>query len=462
MDLAQRSTPLTFAEAAHLLRRTIYHPSWSAISSLVGKTPLAAVDAMLNAQETPPTPPAWANNPPEFQDFAEAARLWPELQLWWMNRVLTLPSLRERMVMIWHNVFTSDYITVYAAQLNVKQSETIRTNAFNFRVLAEAMIGDAATLRYLNGDQSIKGNPNENFAREWFELFTLGVGNYTEADVVQASRAFTGWRIIGLRGVYNRQLADLGQKTVLDQTGPWEWADIVRITFEHPASARWVARKLCKAFLEHFPSEEDVDALAALLRTHNFNLAPVLRTLLTSEHFFRTDIRGALIKSPAELVTGLAAILGGTTMDRTYAVSSMTKLTQEPFYPPTVEGWKGHHAWISSSTFPQRQRYAESFVDGRQTGSSAKINDAAGTALNIDLVALVRQMPDADDAEKLVNNVSALLLPIEISKEQHAVLLEIMLAGAQVYEWDIDSLSTPQRLKFLFQALVRMPEFQLM
>ncbi len=462
IDLTERTSPLTFADAVHLLRRTTMHPTWAAATALVGKTPAGAVDQLLAVQEPDPQPPSWADTPPEFTDFAAAARLWPELQRWWADTLLTKTSLRERMVMLWHNTFTSDYITVYAGQWMVKQQQLIRTQAFSYRALAEGMVADPGMLRYLNGDQSIKGNPNENFAREWFELFTLGVGNYTEKDIVEAARAFTGWRISGLRGVYNRSLADLDTKTILNQTGKWEWQDVARITFEQPACARWVAGKLLRQFVAFYPSDEDIEALAVHIRTSNFELKPVLRALLTSNGFYAPELRGALIKSPADLVVGLAAVLNATTMNRPYALSSMGRLTQELFYPPTVQGWQGHHAWITSSTFPQRQRYAESFIDGKQAGVATPITTVSGTPLEPDVIAFVRQMPGSDDAHKVVDAVASLLLPIPITKEQHEVLLEILLAGARDYEWDLNEPASVQRVKFLLRAIVRMPEFQLM
>ncbi|HLP27118.1 MAG TPA: DUF1800 domain-containing protein [Candidatus Didemnitutus sp.] len=462
IDLSPRTTPLTLEDAAHLLRRATYHPTWTSAAMIVGRTPSEVVNTLIDTVEPPPNPPSWAGTPPEFNDFAAAALLWPELQQWWMSRAITLPSLRERLVMLWQNTFSTDYITVYAGQWMLRQSQTIREKAFAFKDLATSMVSDPAMLRYLSGDQSIKGNPNENFAREWFELFTLGVGNYTERDVVEAARAFTGWRISGIEGVYNRGLADLGEKTILGQTGPWEWGDVVRITFEQDACARWVARKLLMTFVEFAPSADDIQGVATLVKQNSYDLKPVLKTLLTSQHFFDPVRRGALIKSPADLVIGLAAVLRATDVDLSYAISSMTKLTQEPYYPPTVEGWKGHHAWITSSTFPQRQRYAESFIDGRQTGSSSKLLNTSGKPLTPDVVAFIRLLPDHNDAMKVVENVAKILLPVPTTQEQRDVLLEIMLAGAQVYEWDIDAPSAVQRVKFLLQAIVRMPEFQLM
>lgn len=462
IDLSPHLSPLSFEDAAHLLRRTTLNPTWDEITRCVGRTASSVVADLLAAAEPAPAEPAWANDPPEFTDFGTAAKLWPELQQWWADVAIRRSSLRERMVLLWHNTFTTDYITAYYAQWMVGQSRMLRANAYDFRALATGIISDPAMLRYLNGDQSIKGNPNENFAREWFELFTLGVGNYTEQDIVEAARAFTGWRISGLRGTYAKGLADLSEKTILGQTGPWEWSDVVRITLNNPACARWVAAKLLRTFVTYYPSPDDIEAVANLVRTHNFDLSKVLAPLLASNGFFDTSIRGSLIKSPADLILGLVSMCGAQSLDRSHIVASMTRLSQEPFYPPTVQGWQGHHAWITTSTFPLRQRFAESFIDGKQSGVATKLVDMAGTTLTPDVVAVVRSLPNPQDAVKVVEHVAALMLPVSTTQQQRDVLLEVMLAGAQVYEWDVNAPSAVQRIKFLMQAIVRMPEYQLM
>lgn len=462
IDLSPHTAPLAFDDVAHLLRRTTFNPTLDEITRRVGRTASAVVSELLTAAEPAPAEPAWANDPPEITDFAMAAKRWPELQQWWADVAIRRASLRERMVMIWHNTFTTDYITAYYAQWMVGQSRMLRANAYDFRALATGIIADPAMLRYLNGDQSIKGNPNENFAREWFELFTLGVSNYTEQDIVEASRAFTGWRITGLKGTYTRGLADLGEKTILGQTGPWEWQDVLRITLEHPACARWVAAKLLRTFVTYYPTHEDIEAVAVLVRTNNYDLSKVLATLLASKGFFNSSIRGSLIKSPADLILGLVTMCGAQSVDRSYIVASMTRLSQEPFYPPTVQGWQGHHAWITTSTFPLRQRYAESFIDGKQSGVATTLIDTAGKKLTPDVVAVVRGLPNPQDAVKVVEDIARLMLPLPITPQQRDVLLEIMLAGAQVYEWDVNATSAVQRIKFLMQAIVRMPEYQLM
>ncbi len=459
MDLTVRTQLLTRADALHLLRRTTFHPTWEAADALVGRTPQSAVQQILDA-DPPLTLPVWADQQPA-STFQEAQRLWGELQAWWIRHCLQSPSFRERLVGMWHNHFTSDYITVYAAQWMVTQSKLLREQRFNFRALSEGIVGDPAMLRYLNGDQSVKGNPNENFGREWFELFALGIGNYTEQDIVEASRAFTGWRVSGLTSVYNRQLADLGTKTILGQTGPWEYKDVIRITLEQDACARFIANKILTTFVEYYPKPESIAAVAKLIRDNDYNLRPVFAKIFASEGFYDVAIRGALIKDPMVLSIGLASVLGVPTLHPSFVIAAMSALTMIPFYPPTVQGWPGHHQWITSSTFPLRQRFAESFLDGRVTGSSTMLADEQGAQLKPDLVTLVKKFPESNKAESVVKNMAMLLLPVATSAKQEEVLLDIMMAGAPAYTWDIESGTAASRIKLLMQAIVRMPEFQL-
>ncbi len=460
IDLSPYTTPLTLQDAYHLVRRATFHPSFSAASALVGKGAGQAVQQLL-AVEPPVSLPSWANDPPALTQET-GPPLWTELQQWWVGQTLQHSAALEVMVAMWHNHFTSDYLTVYASQWMVKQSMLLRTNAWNFKALGENIVGDPAMLRYLNGNQSIKGNPNENFAREWFELFALGIGNYTEFDIVEAARAFTGWRIVGKDSEYSRQLADLGNKTIFGQTGPWEYGDVIRLTLEQEACSRFIATRLIRTFVEFYPSAEAIDAVAAEIRANNYQLQPVLQKLLSSVYFYQTTVRGALIKSPLQLAVGLAAVTQTTNVHPLFVVRSMIDLTMTPFFPPTVEGWKGHHAWINSSTFPNRQRFGESYIDGRMAGTSTKLTTRDGADLVIDLVNVVRQLPDHDNAQAVVDHVCELLLPVQTSTEQKAVLLDIMMAGLPASYWDIDGPTANSRLRLLFQSIVRMPEYQLM
>jgi uncharacterized protein (DUF1800 family) len=460
VDLSPFAPVLTRTDALHLLRRATFHPSLDMVEALVGKGAPQAV-ATLMALEPPVSLPSWANDPPALTQQT-GPPLWADLQKWWIGHVLTTTSVRDLMVAFWQNHFTSDYIVVYASQWMVAQSMLFRQHAYDYPTLSEQIVGDPAMLRYLDGNQSVKGRPNENFAREWFELFSLGVGNYTEADVLEAARAFTGWRVMGRTAEYNRQLADLGQKTILGQSGPWEYNDVIRITLEQDACARFIATKMIQTFVDYYPSDEAIAAVAALVRTHAYNLRPVLETLLSSNYFYATQHRGALIKSPLQLSVGLASLLNATAVDPASIVQAMIQLTMTPFYPPTVQGWKGHHNWINSSSFPNRQRFGEAFLEGRQMGTGTRLQTTQQTPLEIDLVSVVRRLPQYDDAEAVVAGVCELLLPVETSQEQRDILLDVMMGGLPASYWNIDETTANSRLRQLFQTIVRMPEFQLM
>lgn len=461
--LTARTTPLTLSDAYHLIRRATLHPSLQLAQQFVGKTPAEAVGALID----PPNDgnlPAWADRAPSLgEDISVVAGRWGELQRWWADRLLSGPSLRERMTLFWMNVFVTDYITVYYPQHNVTQMRTIRRYALeSYRDLSLAMVGDPAMLIYLNGNLSLKGNPNENFAREWFELFSLGVGHYTEEDIQEAARAFTGWAVVGLQGRHYPALSDTGTKTILGQTGTWGWQDVIRITLEHPQCARFIAKKLWRTFISPSPDDSEIDALADVIRGNDYNMGPVLRILLASEAFYRPDVRGSLIKAPVDLVTGLASFFGGTSIDRALYVNVNGVLDQVLFYPPTVEGWKGHRTWISSTTFPLRQRVGEGFVVAR-TADGRAIPLQGGGSYSLDLVAHARTMPGHTNPRELVRSYAAALLAVPITQEQEDVLVEILMTGLEEHYWDInDEAAARPRLRGLLQAIVRMPEFQLM
>lgn len=461
--LSPRTTPLTSADAYHLLRRGTYHASPQKAALLVGKTPAEAFEILVTPANDG-TLPSWAQTAPTNDDFAVVAARWPELQRWWAGRIVASDGgLREKMTLFWHNVFTCDYITVYFPQFNVVQSRTIRSLALeSYKDLSRAMVGDPAMLIYLNGNQSIKGNPNENFAREWFELFSLGVGNYTEQDIVEAARAFTGWSISGLAGRHNPQLSDNGEKTILGRTGNWTWRDVLDITFEQPACARFIARRLWRTFVENDPSDETIDAVAERIRQADFIMLPVLRDILTSEAFYSSRVRGALIKSPIELITGLMASFATPTLARTQILEGATRLDQQLYYPPTVEGWKGHHAWISSTTYPLRQRIGQSFVEAR-TADGRPLRTEANTDLSVDVMGFVRSFPGSATARGFVRDATTALLAIAISKEQEDVLVEIVMRGLdENLYWNLDDPAMPGGIRNFLAAVVRMPEYQLL
>ena len=458
-NLTLRTSPLTLAEALHLLRRATLQPSLASAQALVGLTPAQAVTELMKPVPAP-QPPSWYNDPPRYTNIQDVSRRWQELKFWYVQRIVSTPGIEARMVGFWHNIFTSDYITVYFSQFMYLQNKTIRENIWDYAKLAEEMVSDPAMLIYLNGNASIKGNPNENFAREWFELFSLGVGNYTEEDIVEAAKAFTGWNIVELASQYNPQLSDPSEKTILGKTGNWDYKDVIRITLENPACALFIAKKICKEFVESAPSDELLAAIAQLIASNKFNLKPVFEALFASEEFYDVQRRGALIKSPADLFIGLLSTFGLTNIHPDYVTNYLYRLNMEPFYPPTVEGWKGHHAWINSSTFAQRQQIGYYAVQGKTIEAQGFVN-LQGAPVLFDAAVWLRTLPNSNNPREVVNNVAQLLLPIETTQQQKDVLLEILLAGSPDYEWSNEAQSTAQRVTFLLQAIVRMPEFQL-
>jgi uncharacterized protein (DUF1800 family) len=234
-------------------------------------------------------------------------------------------------------------------------------------------------LRYLDNLHNEAAHPNENFARELMELYTLGIGNYTEADVREAARAWTGLRIRRATGeVYvNERLHDDGSKTFLGRSGNFGGTEIVNTIFEQPAAARYFASKLLTFFVYADPEPELVEAVAASLRAHAFVLAPVLTTLLSSNVFYSDRAYRALVKSPVEFVVGSYRLFG-VAQAEPGALAALRRMTQILFYPPNVKGWPGGSAWLSTSTVLARENFANALMTASVVSNSSDWLLAAG------------------------------------------------------------------------------------
>jgi uncharacterized protein (DUF1800 family) len=251
----------------------------------------------------------------------------------------------------------------------VDQNNLFRANALgNIRELTLKVSQDPAMLRYLDNSQNIKAHPNENYARELMELFTLGIGNYSETDVRESARAFTGWsfdRDYAFRDFPARH--DDGSKTFLGQTGNFTGHDIVEIIFAQPAAARWFAKGLLNFFVYNDPEPALIDAVAALIRKNDFNLQPVMSTVMHSNVFFSDRAYRALVKSPVQFVAGSYQLFGVRNSD-VAALGALRRMGQILFYPPNVKGWDGGAAWLNSQTMLTRENFA--------SGLMAKMGDA--------------------------------------------------------------------------------------
>jgi hypothetical protein len=230
--------------------------------------------------------------------------------------------------------------------------------------LRDLLIGiaqDPAMLVYLDNHQNVKGHPNENFAREIFELFSLGVGNYTETDIQEAARAFTGWTLDpGLMWYVDRpDLHDDGIKTVLGRSGNFDGEDLVDVILEQQATARFVGAKLYRFFVREQLDDELAAKIAAALRQHDYEIAPFLEQIFLSRDFYSTASTGTQIKSPVHLLVSTYRKLGLTEMPTTPDLAALTGgLGQRLFQPPNVKGWDGGRTWINPSTLFQRQNVA--------------------------------------------------------------------------------------------------------
>ena len=291
------------------------------------------------------------------------------LKAWWAFRLTESPHpLEERMTLMWHDHFATSYQKVQSVRMMADQNRLFRREALGrFDRLLLDVARDPAMLVWLDSNLNRKRQPNENFSRELFELFGLGLGNYTEKDIQEAARAFSGWHVRHGRYWFNEAQCDRGSKQVLGKTGAFDGEDVIRVTLEQPACSRLIARRLLEEFVAPGPKPEQVEELAGRLKHHRWQLRPVLGELFRSELFFAERSRGARIKSPIELVVGTFRQLGGTA-----AYSSMVELTaqlgQDLFQPPSVKGWDGDRGWLNTASMILRLNFASEVTGGRGLG----------------------------------------------------------------------------------------------
>lgn len=294
------------------------------------------------------------------QATRDLRKLIPQLNLNWMRQMVKEEegALVERMALFWHGHFACAPNRVdFAAQ----QLATLRQYALgNFRDLLVAISKDAAMILYLNNQQNRKNKPNENYARELMELFTLGRGHYTEADVKAAARAFTGWFTNRFTGEFNfnSRQHDEGSKTFMGRTGNWNGEDIIDFILENRQTARFLAEKLYHYFVNEQPNEQAIESLAQVLYQSNYNIATTMRYLLDSEWFYNAENMGNKIKSPIELLVGLSKTLHIKFDDPKAIVLPQRALGQVLFQPPNVAGWTSGKGWIDNATLLLRLNLA--------------------------------------------------------------------------------------------------------
>lgn len=234
---------------------------------------------------------------------------------------------------------------------------------------------------YLDTQTNHKDHPNENFARELFELFTLGEGHYSEDDIKQAARAFTGWHVALHRGggfAFNRARHDAGVKRVLGKTGAFDGDDILAIVLDQPSCATYIVTKLWREFISDMPDPREVERLAAVFRTNGYQITPLLRALLTSPYFWAPENRAVLVKSPVELIVGTIRLFQLPITETDVLAKYGKRLGQDLFDPPNVKGWPGGTRWITSATLLNRWQLLQRGLRGSEMGMH--LHQAHGTA----------------------------------------------------------------------------------
>lgn len=291
-----------------------------------------------------------------------------DLRHWWLEGMLTSPApLLEKMTLFWHGHFATSVLKVRDGYWMWLQNDTLRRNALgNFATLTKKMSRDPAMMIYLDLQKSERENPNENWARELMELFTIGIGNYAEQDIRESAGAFTGYRV-DLRTQQFQFRAfqhDASSKTFMGRTGPFDGDDIIDMLLEKPACAQFIGRKIWRYLVEDEPSAQILDALADRIRAHNYEIRPVLREIFSSSEFYSEHVIRSQIKSPVQFLIQTAKLLEIPLPPVTIAQNAMRQMGQILFAPPSVKGWDGGKSWISTSTLLFRYNFANYLING--------------------------------------------------------------------------------------------------
>jgi hypothetical protein len=505
----------TTAEAAHLLRRTTFGSNVQQIAQAVSLGLPATMDELLKILPAPGAPVDPTNGQPFVTGTIDLTggnpgRYRAYIKAWWADLMVTqAPSITEKLALFWMNHFVVEATVVNHPQILFSYLDFMRSNALgNFRAMARRVTIEPAMLRYLNGNTNTKGNPNENYARELQELFTIGKGperasgdytTYTEHDVREAARVLTGWRDARqtLTTVFNaaqhdatdkRFSAAYGNRVIKGRSGVdagnAELDDLITMIFDQQATRYHIVRKLYRWFVDSdiTPDVEQnvIVPLGDLLFSSNWNVEPVLRTLLSSNHFFSDDIRGAMLKSPADLVVGMLRSIGyraPSDVQQRYAIgtslaNSMAALQMDLCEPPGVAGYDATYQapdydrlWLNTATLPLRNGATDAFIYGQR-----------GRGGVFDSIAFVKTIPNASDAYALVDAVVERFFAVPISPGMRTTLVvDVLQQGGRDYEWtqqweeftaneqqQANRLAVKTKLDLFFRYIFRMAEFQLL
>ncbi len=524
MSLDPYAGPWAFEQAAHLLRRTIFGPTYSQIKDAVQNGLEATVNSLLADQPLPDPPvnyyfqndpnvpvgETWIGQPYDDQNQFAVYRT-RSLAAWTFGLINQQGlSIREKMVLFWHNHFVVS--NVNDPKFVYRYITTIRERALgNFRELVKEINVDPAMLRYLNGNQNTAVAPNENYARELLELFTIGKGplagpgdytHYTEDDIKEMARILTGWVGVGyfsnddtpVNSIFipnwhdqgTKQLSHRFDNVVISNAGDQEHQILVDIIFQKSEVARFICRKLYRWFVYYDINDtieqNVIEPLAQIFIDNDYEIKPALEALLKSQHFFDMLSMGCIIKNPIDFVMGLVNQLEVPVPDNLtpqyFSWLSLFQVTPEMqmqyYAPPDVAGWKAYYQepsyyrlWINSVTLPQRM----SFTDTMAT-TGLELNPQF--SLQIDVLNFILTIDNNLDPNAVVSEFASILFPQPLTQIQLDYLKNALIPGLPDYEWTIEfgdylvdptnmdlATSIENKLRNLFKAMLAMPEYHL-
>jgi len=430
--------PWNAERASHLLRRAGFAAGPDTVRRAAELSPKEVIDGLF---ADPPDDEPFERESRDLSGAVLATGDAKNLAPWWFHRMLHSPQpLREKATLFWHGHFATSADKVNDGQLMFEQNALLREHALgDFTAMVQGISRDPAMLIYLDSATNRKSHPNENYAREVMELFCLGEGNYTEQDVRQVARCFTGWEVRRKKFRFNAYQFDSGEKTILGETAAFTGEDAVRRILEEPASPRFIARKLVRFFVRDEPDAPDtlLEPLAEQLRNDNMRVGGALRRIFASRLFFSAHAAAQKVRSPVELLVGLLRALDGSANVRVLADAS-DQLGQAVFRPPSVKGWDGGRAWINSAT-----------LLGRANSVRRLLNDENTRFGRGGLVELARRF-DQSEPSRFVRWLATLLLAVPLPSDVERQLVRLAERGEQ-----------ETNFREVLYSMATLPEFQL-
>lgn len=460
-------SPWDLPKVGHLYRRAAFGATLAELERGLQAGPERTVEVLLQGEPTPDVDAIAATMARAIAQANSGA----QLPAWWLYRMLYGGHpLREKLTLFWHNHFATSNLKVNNAGFMLGQYELMRRHAQgNFRALLLAMSHDPAMMVWLDTNQSQRNQPNENYARELMELFSLGINhprqpgrrNYSEQDIREAARAFTGWRIRNRQSVFTANDHDGSDKNVLGQRGRWNSRDIVRICLDQEAAPYFIVRKLFRFLISEtlVPGPDLLEPLAAEFHRSDFDFGALVERMLRSNLFFAPQAYRTKVKSPVEFALGIVRGLeghvdqGSSNRFGTLALgTALEGLGQRLFYPPNVAGWEGGQAWLNGQTFLLRQNLGLSLTSTTDDNFGRRTDPAR----------LARQHNRQGD-EELVDLFMRLFLQGDVLPAQRSRLVDYARhARQQAYPffWTPQD-AADQRSRAVCHLVLSLPEFQL-